>query len=1449
MSRQSEIEQLIEQHKRRLQKLKLKEAFQGINADPSISLEIENIEEKLKDLQAKLNIIFPANNQNKAENIRLNYLKILGEDVRNRLKTSIHSAHFIDIQCEQGLGFTNFPWIYETDSLQSFDCFEEALEHFEKRILLLGAPGSGKTTTLLHYAGTLIRESIANPQAPIPLLFNLSKFQNFTQPPTRDSLSFLKIQSRQVAYNQSSQESDPIGEWLIRLTADYPDVTRDIASSWIKTERVALLLDGLDEFDDLQLINLASQLNDFFRKYPNLIIVICSRIVEYQPLRNRRENRLQIKGSITLQPLNQEQINNYLEKAQATSLRRVLASDAALYEMAKNPLTLSIMTLTYSGMGLAQINIPINLSLWERRQYLFDTYIDRMMQRQSRRKRGIVFDLNPDNDVPTSQYLFSRRQVNRYLGWLAVRMSERMKTGFSLDQLYTFLDQEPDKRFWKMTRIVNGIILILCTFMIGLTLALKASIKLNHLTPTIVIFAILLICCWLAYLATDIELHKSLKYWKQLHLIIFFVKLIAYIFFATIIIAISGSILLSYSILLPFKFSLLSWGAILSSILTAFFCFSINNDLVDNQFTLSDTIKVNLASVLFSFLIAHLNHEIVFSETAFIACFVVIQLSFVSIEMIRKHVGYVDIKSSFIQSGKTISLFLSISLVIFIEWIGTIFLIGEKVDWSEATIFAGLILTFSEMLFVRDFSRVIICCTLIGILAGIFGGAEGTILGIVSTLLLCGLKVFYSNYSAKKYAIYLRSLSGYEDFSEYSSSIADKTEQILEFYIDRPIQRYILNPALKILLSFLGSIPFGYENFLVYATETLFIKQVGKDYEFIHRLLKDHFAIRKLVPNLRYEVNTQTKIKSIQQMSLQGESAFDTLAELLRDANPHIREAAIEGLGRIAIPEVLPVFREALNDSSIVVKLSVVRNLDKLERSDSQSIFKHALSDVDLEVRLAVITQIRKQYILGAGKLLAPLFLKEENVQILHHLIMSCYPFSHQEIKNLLVSEVILIRDFNDPYIFSNIEEIGTYLKKRITPKVVEKLCVFLADHEPVARITTALLLAIIGDRRVVPSLIKRMDDPYLAVRISVAYALGKLGDPLAVETLVHSLHQKLPRSKARIPKDCIKDLYVAIGEAIANIGVGDSTAVLGLLRAFQHPDIKVRVVAIATVGKLQDSSVVPQLLRMLRDMRKSIRKEAVKSLGQFKDPSIVPLLVKSLRDFNASVREESAIALGKIGSESAIPALEKSLRDFNVSVRKESAIALGKIGGKSALSILLNRIQNKNSEVRQSSALGLGEIRDSQAVPMLLNYIQDKNSEVRESVVWTLGQIGDPSALSGLRMVTLDKNENILIRIAALEALSNIKDKSTVTILINVINGLESGNMACREVAVIALGKIGDKSAVPFLIKELQLQFWFVGGTEPPAIKSLELIGTSEAVAAVEKWRQNQEGEEYDEY
>ncbi len=54
MSNKNNVKKLIESHNRRLQELQQKEALLGIGADPSIALEIENIEAKLKELEAHL---------------------------------------------------------------------------------------------------------------------------------------------------------------------------------------------------------------------------------------------------------------------------------------------------------------------------------------------------------------------------------------------------------------------------------------------------------------------------------------------------------------------------------------------------------------------------------------------------------------------------------------------------------------------------------------------------------------------------------------------------------------------------------------------------------------------------------------------------------------------------------------------------------------------------------------------------------------------------------------------------------------------------------------------------------------------------------------------------------------------------------------------------------------------------------------------------------------------------------------------------------------------------------------------------------------------------------------------------------------------------------------------------------------------------------------------------
>ena len=241
------------------------------------------------------------------------------------------------------------------------------------------------------------------------------------------------------------------------------------AKGWIQNDKVALLLDGLDEVDETEVDALAVALNRYLRNHPDVVTVICTRIAEYDPLKRREDTRLNLGGAVTLRPLRRQQIDDYLDAAGAGGLRDALANDSALDELAQVPLTLSMMTLAYGGLKTSQI--AANLSLTERRRHLFDSYVDRMMQRTARRAAGVPFDLNPANDKTTA---YDRSYINHHLGWLAVRLSERMQTVFTPSRLFAFLSHGNR----RSVAVAEGALLAACALVLGVTFAITAEVSL-----------------------------------------------------------------------------------------------------------------------------------------------------------------------------------------------------------------------------------------------------------------------------------------------------------------------------------------------------------------------------------------------------------------------------------------------------------------------------------------------------------------------------------------------------------------------------------------------------------------------------------------------------------------------------------------------------------------------------------------------------------------------------------------------------------------------------------------------------------------------------------------------------------------------------------------------------------------------------------------------------------
>ena len=116
------------------------------------------------------------------------------------------------------------------------------------------------------------------------------------------------------------------------------------------------MLDGLDEVAEdmreacVQAITVYSQ--EHLDKGP-MPLVVCCRSKEYADL----STRVPLQQAVSILPLSQEQIDQYLQRAgkQVDALRQALQDDAELNALARQPLMLSIFTLAYQDATLADL--------------------------------------------------------------------------------------------------------------------------------------------------------------------------------------------------------------------------------------------------------------------------------------------------------------------------------------------------------------------------------------------------------------------------------------------------------------------------------------------------------------------------------------------------------------------------------------------------------------------------------------------------------------------------------------------------------------------------------------------------------------------------------------------------------------------------------------------------------------------------------------------------------------------------------------------------------------------------------------------------------------------------------------------------------------------------------------------------------------------------------------
>lgn len=318
--------------------------------------------------------------------------------VEGVLEKSLYHETLIDLGLEERPDVVTRPWDVQVQmpdrpnrTLPPGTPIVQVFDEAQGALLILGAPGAGKTTMLLELARDAIARARQDDALPIPVVFNLSSWINPKQ---------------------------PLAAWLVDELVNKYHAPKKVAQGWVEQDELLLLLDGLDEVRIENREACAQAINTFRQAHGlSMPLVVCSRIADYEAL----STRLQLRGAVLLQPLTDEQIDDYFERAgpELASVRHAWRQDAELQELARQPLMLSIMTLAYRGAMPEVLASEQAGSLEVRRKHLFDSYIQQMFARVGRAK----------------DERYSPQEATHYLAWLAKKLVEQGESVFLLENM------------------------------------------------------------------------------------------------------------------------------------------------------------------------------------------------------------------------------------------------------------------------------------------------------------------------------------------------------------------------------------------------------------------------------------------------------------------------------------------------------------------------------------------------------------------------------------------------------------------------------------------------------------------------------------------------------------------------------------------------------------------------------------------------------------------------------------------------------------------------------------------------------------------------------------------------------------------------------------------------------------------------------------------------------
>jgi HEAT repeat protein len=199
---------------------------------------------------------------------------------------------------------------------------------------------------------------------------------------------------------------------------------------------------------------------------------------------------------------------------------------------------------------------------------------------------------------------------------------------------------------------------------------------------------------------------------------------------------------------------------------------------------------------------------------------------------------------------------------------------------------------------------------------------------------------------------------------------------------------------------------------------------------------------------------------------------------------------------------------------------------------------------------------------------------------------------------------------------------------------------------------------------------------------------------------------------------------------------------------AFLQTDdcLRLRCLAIQTLGKLGDNRAIIPLMSLLNDKSENyrIRLAAAESLGKLGDDHAVSPLVDIIsddREHSIYLKESAAKALGMLGDIRALEPLidvlesKRGIRNKFNFLKEQVIEAIRRIGSSTpkVTDSLLKALTDEAPSIRLAAIDALGDIGDDDCLPALEGMILDKNEDVAFAAISTIFKLGGEDAIRGL--------------------------------------------------------------------------------------------------------------------